>query len=93
LPRLLRLIQSWDQKDKTPTISDEGLLFWWAHQDLNLGPKDYEFRHPKKTTDISMGYSASLSVCSILCSEFNLIRNSSDSLFGLENQRKFGITV
>ena len=27
-------------KDKTPTISDEGLLFWWAHQDLNLGPKD-----------------------------------------------------
>jgi len=18
------------------------LLFWWAHQDLNLGPKDYE---------------------------------------------------
>ena len=30
------------QKDKTLTISDEGLLFWWAHQDLNLGPKDYE---------------------------------------------------
>ena len=28
------------QKDKTPTITDEGLLFWWAHQDLNLGPKD-----------------------------------------------------
>jgi hypothetical protein len=27
-------------KDKTPTITDEGLLFWWAHQDLNLGPKD-----------------------------------------------------
>ena len=27
-------------KDKTPTIADEGLLFWWAHQDLNLGPKD-----------------------------------------------------
>jgi len=24
-----------------PTIADEGLLFWWAHQDLNLGPKDY----------------------------------------------------
>ena len=23
-------------KDKTPTTSDEGLLFWWAHQDLNL---------------------------------------------------------
>ena len=23
-------------KDKTPTIADEGLLFWWAHQDLNL---------------------------------------------------------
>jgi hypothetical protein len=32
---------------KTPTISDEGLLFWWAHQDLNLGPKDYESRHPR----------------------------------------------
>jgi hypothetical protein len=29
-------------KDKTLTISDEGLLYWWAHQDLNLGPKDYE---------------------------------------------------
>jgi len=27
-------------KNKTPTISSEGLLFWWAHQDLNLGPKD-----------------------------------------------------
>jgi hypothetical protein len=22
-------------KDKTPTISSEGLLFWWAHQDWN----------------------------------------------------------
>ena len=21
-------------------IADKGLLFWWAHQDLNLGPKD-----------------------------------------------------
>ena len=30
----------WRSKDKTPTIADEGLLFWWAHQDLNLGPKD-----------------------------------------------------
>ena len=30
------------QKYKTPIITDEGLLFWWAHQDLNLGPKDYE---------------------------------------------------
>jgi hypothetical protein len=37
------------QKDKTPTIADEGLLFWWAHQDLNLGPKDYKSRYPKKT--------------------------------------------
>jgi hypothetical protein len=43
-------------KDKTPTISDEGLLFWWAHQDLNLGSKDYESRHPKKTTRISRAY-------------------------------------
>jgi len=31
-------------KDKTPTIADEGLLFRWAHQDLSLGPKDYESR-------------------------------------------------
>jgi len=23
-------------KDQTPTISDEGLLFWWAQEDLNL---------------------------------------------------------
>jgi hypothetical protein len=44
------------QKNKTPPIADEGLLFWWAHQDLNLGPKDYESRHPKKTIRISMGY-------------------------------------
>jgi len=32
--------------------------FWWAHQDLNLGPKDYESRHPKKTTRISRGYAS-----------------------------------
>jgi hypothetical protein len=42
--------------NKTPTIASEGLLFWWAHQDLNLGPKDYESRYPKKTTAISRGY-------------------------------------
>ena len=81
------------QKDKTLTISDEGLLFWWAHQDLNLGPKDYESRHPKKTTRISRGYGASLSVCSVLCSGFNVIRRTADSLFGLENQRNFGAIV
>lgn len=23
-------------KDKTPTISDEGFLFWWVHQNLIL---------------------------------------------------------
>jgi hypothetical protein len=44
-------------KTKTPTIADGGLLFWWAHQDLNLGPKDYESRHPKKTNRISRGCS------------------------------------
>jgi hypothetical protein len=27
-----------------------------GHQDLNLGPKDYESRHPKKTIRISRGY-------------------------------------
>jgi len=68
-------------------------FFWWAHQDLNLGPKDYESRHPKKTTRISRGYGASLSVCSVLCSRFNEIRRTTDSLFGLENQRNFGTTV
>jgi len=26
---------------------------WWAHQDLNLGPKDYESRYPKKTIGIT----------------------------------------
>ena len=41
-PLTLLLAKSISQNDKTPTISDEGLLFWWAHQDLNLGPKDYE---------------------------------------------------
>jgi hypothetical protein len=54
-------------KDKTLIIFDEGLLFWWAHQDLNLGPKDYESRHPKKTIRISRAYVASLSVCEYLC--------------------------
>ena len=34
-------------KDKTLTITDEGLRFWWAHQDLNLGPKGYEKKLPK----------------------------------------------
>ena len=59
--------KSGQPKDKTLTISSEGLLFWWAHQDLNLGPKDYESRHPKKTIRISRGYSVSLSVCEYLC--------------------------
>ena len=27
---------------KPPPYAGEGLLLWWAHQDLNLGPKDYE---------------------------------------------------
>jgi len=76
-----------------PTISSEGLLFWWAHQDLNLGPKDYESRHPKKTTRISRGYIASLSVCSVLCSGFNETIRSASSLFGFEIQRNFGTTV
>jgi hypothetical protein len=25
-----------------------GLISWWTHQDLNLGPKDYEGRHPNE---------------------------------------------
>jgi len=32
-------------------------------------------------------------MCSILCSEFNLIRRTADSLFGFENQRNFEATV
>ena len=40
-------VTSNNPKYKTPTITDEGLLFWWAHQDLNLGPKDYESRHSR----------------------------------------------
>ena len=32
-------------KDKTPAISDEGFRRWWAHQDLNLGPKDYAYHY------------------------------------------------
>jgi len=58
-------------KDKTLTIADDGLRFWWAHQDLNLGPKDYESRYPKKTTRISRAYVSYISVCSVLCSGFN----------------------
>jgi hypothetical protein len=60
---------------------------------LNLGPKDYESRHPKKTTRISRAYSASISVCSVLCSGFNGIRRTADSLFGFENYWNFGTTV
>jgi hypothetical protein len=29
-------------KNKNPDISDEWLFDWWAHQNLNLGSKDYE---------------------------------------------------
>jgi predicted amidohydrolase len=32
-----------------------------------IGPKGYESRHPKKTTRISRGYVACLSVCELLC--------------------------
>jgi hypothetical protein len=32
------------------------LNYWWALADLNRGPKDYESRHPKKTTKISRAY-------------------------------------
>jgi len=54
-------------KDKTPTIADEGLLFWWVHQDLNLGPKNYESRNSKKTTRISRAYASSISMCIVSC--------------------------
>ena len=38
-------------KDKTPTIADEDLLFWWAHQDLNLGSRIMSLNKlSKKTT-------------------------------------------
>jgi hypothetical protein len=43
------VVRSYYIKDKTLTITDEGLLFWWAHQDLNLGPKDYESRYSAAT--------------------------------------------
>ena len=33
------------------------LLFWWAHQDLNLGPKDYE---SSALTNWAMGPMSSL---------------------------------
>jgi hypothetical protein len=29
-------------KRQEKSDSDKSLLKWWAHQDLNLGPKDYE---------------------------------------------------
>jgi hypothetical protein len=52
-------------------------VFWWAHQDLNLGPKDYENREPNKTIMISMTWSNALNQIAVLndCSkelnEFN----------------------
>jgi hypothetical protein len=42
-------------------------VFWWAHQDLKLGPKDYENRQPNKTIMISMIYRTLLSVYEFLC--------------------------
>jgi len=29
-------------KRQEKSDSNKSLLNWWAHQDLNLGPKDYE---------------------------------------------------
>jgi hypothetical protein len=29
-------------KRQEKSNSNKSLLKWWAHQDLNLGPKDYE---------------------------------------------------
>jgi hypothetical protein len=38
--------------------------FWWAHQDLNLGPKDYEFKWTTwaapKTADGKIDYNKAL---------------------------------
>jgi hypothetical protein len=42
-----KVLQNLIQKTK-PQLSLTGvLLFWWAHQDLNLGPKDWGFIAPK----------------------------------------------
>jgi hypothetical protein len=30
------------EKIQEKSDSNKSLLKWWAHQDLNLGPKDYE---------------------------------------------------
>ena len=30
------------EKNKKPLTEISGFSNWWAHQDLNLGPKDYE---------------------------------------------------
>jgi hypothetical protein len=38
LQACLRLIEN----EKATDFKNQWLSNWWAHQDLNLGPKDYE---------------------------------------------------
>jgi hypothetical protein len=38
LPIILKLYD----KEKATDFKNQWLSIWWAHQDLNLGPKDYE---------------------------------------------------
>jgi len=80
-----------EQKEKRlRNFSLSRFFHWWAHQDWNLGPKEYESRHPKKTTGILSGYSTCLSARSILCYEINDLLKTRISLFGFKNHRNFG---
>ena len=75
------------QPVKKPPTSKSVAFNLVGAQELNLGPEDYESTQPKKTTKTSKGYASKISVCSVLCSGFNVFRRTTDSLFGLENQK------
>jgi hypothetical protein len=63
--RLLTHLVAQEEK-RLRNFFPKSLISLMAHHDLNLGPKDYESRHPKKTTRISRAYLAFLSVCELL---------------------------
>jgi hypothetical protein len=44
---------------KATDFKNQWLSNWWAHQDLNLGPKDYEQLQEIKTFLKSIGYKRS----------------------------------
>ena len=38
----VRLFNTWTKRFRAGLVVGKSLIFWWARQDLNLGPMDYE---------------------------------------------------